>query len=175
VKPLSAEGPEFVQELSPPSPWGELLEAYLDVIDTLTEQKAQLKAVIEEIAGFLKETQLLMTIPGISYYSGLAIYAELGDIGRGNHHKQVVRYGGMNPTIRESGDSRIEGGISKRGSGQVRWILVQAAYTAVNCEDEYPSQFYNRLSGRRHSKKVIVATARKMLVSMYYILDREEV
>jgi transposase len=175
VKPLSVQGREFLEELSVPTPWDGLLESYLDVIDTLTEKMEQLEAVIEEIAGSLKETQLLMTIPGISYYSSLLIYAELGDVDRFDSHKNVVSYVGLNPTIRESGDSRIEGGISKRGSGRVRWILVQAAYNAVNYGDEYLSRFFNRLDGRMNSKQAIVATARKLLVSMYYMLDREEV
>ena len=81
----------------------------------------------------------------------------------------------LNPVIRESGDSRFEGSISKRGSGRVRWLLVQASYTAVHrCNDAYLSRFYNRLAQRKGSKKAIVATARKLLVSMYHMLDREE-
>ena len=78
--------------------------------------------------------------------------------------------------IRESGDSRIEGSISKRGSGRVRWLLVQAANTAVHTSnDEYLSRFYDRLISRKSSQKAIVAAARKMLVSIYHILDRREV
>ncbi len=143
-----------LQELSLPSPWDALLESYLDVIKTLTEKISQLEAAIEERAGSLTETQLLMTIPGVSYYSALLIYAELGEVGRFDSHKEVVSYMGLNPTIRESGDSRIEGGISKRGSGRVRWILVQSAYTAVyTCDDEYLSRFFHRLNNRMNSEE----------------------
>lgn len=78
--------------------------------------------------------------------------------------------------IRESGDSRFEGGISKQGSGRLRWILVQCARTAVHtCEDEYLRRFYDRLAGTKSSNEAIVATARKLLVSIYHMLDREEV
>ena len=106
----------------------------------------------------------------------MLIYAELGEVDRFDSHKEVVSYMGLNPTIRESGDSRIEGGISKRGSGRVRWILVQSAYSAVyTCKDEYLSRFFHRLNRRMNPKKAIVATARKLLVSMYYMLVREEV
>jgi transposase len=76
----------------------------------------------------------------------------------------------------DAGDSRIEGSISKRGSGRVRWLLVQAANTAVHtCNDEYLSRFHDRLASRKNSQKAIVATARKMLVSIYHMLDRGEV
>jgi len=176
VKPLSVEGREFLRELSLPTPWDTLLESYLEVIETLTEEIQNLEKTIEERAGSLRETQLLMTIPGVSYYTALTIYAELGEIERFNGDKEVVSYVGLNPVIRESGDSRIEGSISKRGSGSVRWLLVQAAHNAVHtCNDEYLSRFYERLASRKNSQKAIVATARKMLVSIYHMLDRGEV
>jgi len=176
VKPLSVEGREFLRELSVPTPWDALLESYLELIETLTEEIQRLEATIEERAGSLRETQLLMTIPGVSYYTALAIYAELGEIDRFDGHKEVVSYVGLNPVIRESGGSRIEGSISKRGSDRVRWLLVQAAHTAVHtCNDEYLSRFYGRLASRKNSQKAIVATARKMLVSIYHMLDRDEV
>ena len=176
VKPLSVEGREFLRELSLPTPWNTLIESYLDVIETLTEEMQKLEKTIRERAGSLKETQLLMTIPGVSYFTALTIYAELGEISRFDDDKAVVSYVGLNPVIRESGDSRIEGSISKRGSGRVRWLLVQAANTAVHtCNDEYLSRFYDRLASRKNSQKAIVATARKMLVSIYHMLDRGEV
>ena len=175
VKPLGVKGREFLRELSLPTPWDTLLESYLELIETLTEEIQKIEKAIEERAGSQKETQLLMTIPGISYYSALTIYAELGEISRFDGHKQVVSYVGLNPVIRESGDSRIEGGISKRGSGRVRWLLVQATHTAVHtCNDRYLSRFYERLASRKNSQKAAVATARKMLVSIYHMLDREE-
>jgi transposase len=175
VKPLTREGREFLRELSLPAPCSALLESYLELIETLTEEIRELEETIEERAGSLKETQLLMTIPGVSYYTALTIYAEVGEINRFDGDKEVVSYVGLNPVIRESGDSRIEGSISKRGSGRVRWLLVQAANTAVHtCDDEYLSRFYDRLANRKNSQKAIVATARKMLVSIYHMLDRGE-
>ena len=55
-------------------------------------------------------------------------------------------------------------------------MLVQATHNAVhNCNDEYLSKFYDRLAHRKDSKRAIVATARKLLVSIYHIFDREKV
>ena len=176
VKPLSVSGREFLRELSLPTPWDALLTTHLKVIETLTEEIERLEATIEERAGSLEETQLLMSIPGVSYYSALMIYAEIGEIDRFDRDKEVVSYAGLNPVIRESGDSRFEGGISKRGSSGLRWILVQCTNVAVhNCEDEYLSRFYDRLASRKSSKEAMVATARKLLVSIFHMLDRKEV
>ena len=176
VKPLSVKGREFLAELTLPAPWDTLLESYLELIETFTDQIECLEVAIEERAASRPETQLLMTIPGVSYYSSLLIHAEIGEIDRFDEAKQVVSYAGMNPVIRESGDSRFEGGISKKGSGKLRWILVQCSYVAVHTsEDEYLSRFYKRLAGRKSSKEAIVATARKLLVSIFHMLDRKEV
>lgn len=176
VKPLSVNGREFLEELTLSAPWNALLEAYLDIIETFTDQIERLEVAIEERAASREETQLLMTIPVVSYYSSLLIHAEIGEIGRFDEAKQVVSYAGMNPVIRESPDSRFEGGISKKGSGKLRWILVQCSYVAVHTSgDEYLSRFYERLARRKSSKEAIVATARKLLVSVFHMLDRKEV
>lgn len=176
VKPLSANGRAYLQELSLPAPWDELLSSYLAVIETLTEEIEALDKRIEERAEGLDETQLLMTSPGIAHYTALVIYAEIGEIDRFDTAKQVVRYVGLNPVVRESGDSGYVGSISKRGPSKVRWLLVQAVHVAVHkVGDPYLSRFYDRLKRRKDKQTAIVATARKLLVSLYHMLDRGEV
>lgn len=79
------------------------------MIETLSEEIERLKAAIEECTGSLPETQLLMSISGVSYYSALMIYTEVGEVTRFDQDKEVVSYAGLNPVILESGDSRLEG------------------------------------------------------------------
>ena len=52
MKPQSVKGREFLAELSLPAPWDALLESYLELIQTLTEQIEALEVEIEERAGF---------------------------------------------------------------------------------------------------------------------------
>lgn len=135
--------------------------------------------IAERYAGgeaLLEATRLLMTIPGVSHYTALVIYAELGEIDPFDRAKEVVRYVGLNPVVRESGDFRFEGGISKNGPGKVRCLLVQAGHSAVQTvEDPCLNRFYHRLERKKNSKKAAVATARKLLMSIYHMLDRCEV
>jgi transposase len=50
-------------------------------------------------------------------------------------------------------DSRTVGGISERGNGYLRWILVQCANTAVhNAKDPYLSEFYWRLREKQNKE-----------------------
>lgn len=176
--PFSQEGREILasEDLSLDHVGETLMEAFLTLIDDLTTQIEKIETLIEEIAGSLKETQLLMTIPGVSFYSSLLITAEIGEIDRFDNASQVVSYAGLDPVVRESGDSRTEGGISKRGSRDLRWILVQCANVAVNrSHDPYLGRFYARLKRRKNHQIAIVATARKLLVSIFYMLRRKEV
>ncbi len=116
-----------------------------------------------------------MSIPGVSFYSSLLITSELGDIDRFDRDKEVVSFARLDPVVRESGDSRTEAGISKRGNPRLRSILVQCANIAVHtCNDEYLSSFFERLK-RRKDYSIAIATARKLLVSIYQMSDRGEV
>jgi transposase len=176
--PFSAAGRETLQsgELAISSVGETLLESFLAVIDALSEQISALEDVIEETAVSLEETQRLMTIPGVSFYSSVLIAGEIGEIDRFDRAEELVSYAGLDPVVRESGDNRTEGGISKEGSKPLRWILVQCANVAVNqVDDPYLGRFYARLKRKKNHQVAIVATARKLLVSIFHMLDRKEV
>jgi len=126
VKPLTKEGREF-PELSLPMPWDLLLESYIELIETLTDEIRNLEETIKERAGSLKVTQLLMTIPGVSYYTALTIYAELSEIGRFDGDKSVVSYVGLNPVIRESR-------LADRGEYFETWIKLSAVVARPGCQ-----------------------------------------
>ena len=152
------------------------MESFLSLIDELTAQIEALEEVTEERAASLEATQLSMTIPGVGFYSSLLITTKIGEIKRFDEAKKVVSYVGLNPVVCESSDLRTEGGISKRGSGDLRRILVQCVNTAVHrCNDPYLGRFYARLKCRKNYNIAIVATARKLLVSIFHMLQRKEV
>ena len=117
--------------------------------------------------------QRLLTIPGVGQYTAAVIVAEVGEIDRFDTDKQLVSYAGLDPMVHQSGDKEVRGSISKEGSAPLRWALVQCANIAVRCED-YFGNFYTRLKERKNHQIAIVATARKMLVSIFHMLTRKE-
>ena len=176
--PFSAAGREKLleEELDVSPVAQQMLSSFLSIIDEFTAQIRELEELIEETAVSIEETQLLMTIPGVSFFSSLLIHAEIGEIERFDRAEEVVSYAGLDPVVKESGETRKEGGISKTGSSDLRWILVQCANVAVGTVgDPYFSRFYSRLKRRKNHQVAIVATARKMLVSIFHMLDRNEV
>lgn len=153
------------------------MDQWLSLLAELTERIYELDREVERVAADVSEVELLMTIPGVSSYSGLLIHAEIGEIDRFDDPNEVVSFAGLDPVVHESGDIRKEGGISKRGNRYLRHIFVLSATSAVhNAKDPNFSDFYWRLreqKGKPH-EVAIVATARKMLVSIYFMLTREE-
>jgi transposase len=72
----------------------------------------------------------LMTIPGVDAIAGIFIVA-VGDFHRFDDPDRLVAYVGLNPKVRQSGNSApVHGRISKAGRAQVRGVLVEAAWSA---------------------------------------------
>jgi transposase len=166
-------GREFLAELSLSEIDRTIVEAHLSIIDEYDKQIERLEEQIERRVLESPAAQQLLTIPGVGQYTAAVIVAEVGEIGRFDEDKQLVSYAGLDPVVHQSGDKEIRGSISKEGSAPLRWALVQCASIAVRC-DEYLGNFYTRLKQRKNHQTAIVATARKMLVSIFHMLTRKE-
>ena len=55
--------------------------------------------------------------------------AELGDIARFRHPKELMAYLGLVPSEHSSGESIKRGGITKTGNSHARRVLVESAWT----------------------------------------------
>lgn len=150
-----------------------IIEADLAVIETLDDQIERLQDEIDEIAATWEETQLLMTIPGVGPVLSVTIVAEIGEIDRFDNKKQVVSYAGLDPRVRQSGEKETTDAITKEGPPVLRWALGQATLNVVKY-DSYLGNFHTRMKDRKHNQKALVATARKLLVSMYAMLTKQE-
>ncbi|WP_456467959.1 IS110 family RNA-guided transposase [Archaeoglobus sp.] len=172
--PFTKKGREYLEDLDLPEIDREILNSYLSIIDGINEEIKKIDRIIVEKAKQNDDAILLTTIPGISYYSALLIKAEIGDINRFPNKFKLISYAGLCPSIKQSGNKEIRGHITKQGSRMLRWILIQCANVAIR-HDEYFRNFYLRIKRRRGHNIAIVATARKMLVCIYYMLKRKEV
>ena len=124
---------------------------------------------VEDFTNHNPNARLLMTIPGISYYSALMITAEIGDIRRFSSAKQLVSYGGLNPSVYQSGTKCYMGHLSKQGNKNLRWILTQISHVAVQ-HDKSLRAFFLRIRKRRGTNIAIIATSRKLLTIIYAML-----
>ena len=162
-------GKEYLRSLDLPMCDRFELDNYLSLIRHLEFQVKKTQERIEDFTLHNPHARLLMTIPGISYYSALMISAEIGDIRRFNSAKQLVSYGGLNPSVYQSGNTIRRGHISKQGNKNLRWILTQVVHVAVQ-HDRRLALFFHRIKKRRGTNIAITATSRKLLTIIYAML-----
>jgi len=71
----------------------------------------------------------LQSLRGVSVITAAITVAELGDITRFRHPKELMAYLGMVPSEHSSGESIKRGSITKTGNSHARRVLVESAWT----------------------------------------------
>jgi transposase len=115
-----------------------------------------------------------MSVPGVNVICAATFLAAVGDIRRFCTSRQLVGYLGLDPKVRQSGSSPAKSGrISKRGSGTVRWALVEAAASVIRQPGPMHA-YHQRLRTRRGHQIAVVGVARKLAVLFWCPLSRHE-
>jgi transposase len=151
----------------------ECIDQVLPVMNTLDRQIAVMSRDLRRSCGENPKARLLTTIPGVGYYVALLLVAEIGDIGRFPDSESLCSYAGLVPVVRSSGGSTHHGGLTKEGSKWVRWALTQAVHVHVRYDTNL-ARFYIRLARKKPSQVAVMATARKMLKVVYWMLRNNE-
>ncbi len=162
-------GMAFLHLLALPENYKIALEGYLNVLDTVRGEIRTVSNKVQQIAEKDHDAVLLMTIPGVGYYSALLIKSEIGDVRRFPSAKRLCSYSGLVPSTRQSGNMSYHGHITKRGSKWLRWILIEAAIHAAKRPGPI-RRFYYKVQRKKGGQIAKVATARKLLEWIYHIL-----
>lgn len=167
--PFTKSGMEKLREIGIES-----VTHYLAVLETIENRIEKLEEDFEELTEDYEEAELLMTIPGISHFSALLILAEIGDIDRFPDPEKLCSYAGLVPKVHQSGDHKRLGSIKKGRNKFLQWILIECIWIHIGCVDSQLTKYYRRKKKEKDSKRAAIATARKMLTVIYYMLNRGE-
>ena len=115
----------------------------------------------------------ILQLPGLGVIVTMTILGAIGDIRRFEDSKHLVGYAGLGAGIHQSGKEHKDKGITKSGRKELRWALIEAAWKAVSMSPLWAAR-YEELKKRKGSCKAIVAIARKLLVTIWYVLTHEE-
>jgi len=77
------------------------------------------------------------------------------------------------PAVWRSGGTTWHGGITREGSEWLRWALIQAVHSHISHETNI-TRFYRKLWRMKPGQVSVMATARKMLKVIYWMLRNEE-
>jgi len=142
----------------------------------IEQDRAQSERRISEMMRapeFARIREIIESVPGVGLVTAATVIAEIGDFSRFPDSKAIGRYAGLAPTVYASGNSSRLGHISKTGAPDLRWVLQQAAWTAIRCDAGFKKTWL-RIAKTAGKKAAAVAIARKILVLMWTLQRKDE-
>lgn len=116
------------------------LQRYVD----LTLQRAQLEEQANTFLSYRADYQHLKSIPGIGSIIALIIIAESGDLRRFKHYRQYINFCGFSLSTVQSGQSKGNSKLSKRGCSRLRYAYWLAANAAIKMTENSFRAKYQR-------------------------------
>lgn len=121
-----------------------------------------------------ESVELLDSAPGVDKKAAEIVLAEMGiDMTQFDTADHLTAWAGLAPGNNQSGSKRGKA-KTREGNRNLRQIMVQVAWAAVRTKGSYAQALYRRLAGRRGKKRAIIAVARTLLSSFWYMLTRGE-
>jgi transposase len=147
------------------------VQSDLDTLHFAEAQRMQLTSMMEEIASQQEQVTRLLQIPGFGVVTAVTVWAAIGDIQRFVDPQRLVGYAGLGTRVHDSGMSTRTGRITKAGRRDLRVVLIEAAQVAANSHPHWKAELA-RLQPRLGRNKAIVAIARKLLITVWYVLSQ---
>lgn len=143
-----------------------LLTLYKDVADQVAVLEKQIKELIEEVHPHY------MSIPGVGPISAAIIYAEYGDISNFSSPAQMLAFAGLEPGINDSGTEAHKGRMVKRGSSQLRYVLMNCALPLIRFDMTFAAYYAKkRTEGKPH--RIAMSHVAKKLVRVIFALEKQ--
>jgi transposase len=147
------------------------VERQLRAIDALSSEIDQADDELEATAKSEPQCRRLMTTPGVGPITAVCFLSTIDDVSRFSVSRHVGSYVGITPGESSSSDTIHRLRITKAGPSRLRWLLVQAAWSArFHYKDDPLVQWANQIALRRGTFIATVALARKLSVVMHAML-----
>ena len=183
VKVVSHRLPELLEDAGNGLPMltRHLLVTLKDGHDGLMVQIKHLEALLKAWHSHNALSQRLESQPGIGLLTATALAATVGDGRDFKNGRQLAAYLGLVPRQASSGGKNRLLGISKRGDGYLRSLLIHGARSVIHhirrrlkVGQPGGNPWVEQLLQRCHVNEVAVALANKMARVAWVLLSRDE-
>lgn len=154
----------------------EIFEIELQTIITLyNEIDSKINSIDKQISTIIKELNPpTLSIPGIGELTTAVIISEFGDFNKFTNADKLLSFAGLEPGIYQSGTILSNGKMVKRGSGYLRYSLMNIANVVIR----YNPTFYDfylkkRSEGKCH--RVALSHVCKKLLRIIYKLETQNI
>lgn len=148
------------------------LEVTVELIKKYNEQIKKLEDELISRGSKLKGFENITSIKGIGGKSGTILLSAIADIDDFESEKKLAAYFGIVPRVRQSNLTLHMGRITRQGNKLARTTLVQCTLIAIKYSN-YFRTFYDKIKNKKGSGKAIIATAKKLLYLIFYILKND--
>ena len=137
--------------------------------------------MLEEICLNFPEYSYLMTIPGFGPFVSATVLSAIGDPFRFDNRRQLLKMAGFDLSAQRSGKTSSVAipVISKKGNGDLRYALFQAAKVATGRTELFRTYFSKIISTRQRERGIItkmrIKVAAKMLVIAWTLMKHKEI
>ncbi|MDO8686424.1 MAG: IS110 family transposase [Clostridiales bacterium] len=149
-----------------------LTKEILDHLEFLESQIARLETMIDEKCEPYKEIiDIIDSHPGVNKTAAQAIIAEIGpDMEVFHSDDHLASWCGLSPSNNESAGKKKPARV-RAGNNYVKTILCQCAHASSNAKNTYIAARYWSIKARRGPQKAAIATARKIITSIYHMVE----
>lgn len=134
------------------------------------EQVKALEGALEIQEGtFAEPLERLQTVPGVGPIVAATAVAVFSDIHRFPTAKHAASYAGLIPSTHQSGERNAQGRITKKGSGELRTMLCEAAHHAARANHPL-NPYFRKLCAKRGYKMAVIAVAHRLCRILYSML-----
>ena len=153
-----------------------VLGAYYESFVALTRSIQAMDRQLAQRERNDSRAERLQTIPKVGRIASLSFLAAVDDVQRFSSSRKLVRYSGLCPTVRSSGDRTEYGSISREGRSELRAVWVQIAHLVTMDRSRDTARlrrWFSKVAKCRGRKTAVVALARKLLTIAYRLLYDE--
>jgi transposase len=134
---------------------------------SLIRQRDEIESTADAMLKDSADYRALRTIPGIGPIIALTILAEAGDLRRFRHHRQFLKFCGLDLATQQSGQYRGQTRLSKFGNARLRRSFWQASQVAIKQRDNGFRDKFERYISKDHRnadlrRKAMTAITAKM-------------
>ena len=154
-----------------------LVESLLSVIRVMTDEVARLTKRVLDKVRVEPTCRHLMTVPGVGPLTALAFRATVDRPDRFRRSRDVGAHLGLTPRRYQSGETDVQGRISRCGDELARTALYEAAHSLLIRSTKWSAlrAWGMQVAKRRGMARARVAVARKLAVIMHRMwVDKSE-
>ena len=140
-----------------------ILDGWLQQMTGIEKQMERIMGRMTVLAAKTPWLEILTSLPGISTKLAVLFIAELRDLSRFTHYKQIEKLAGYNLRQSQSGAYSGARHISHIGNRRLSWVLYKMSEETIKYVPQVRQRFLKRQLKQRCYRKNVVASVSNML------------